>query len=107
MTRDAGLSPQAPVLSSRSPRRTKARFGTAAPPKAGWKKEHGPHRGRGLYACVTHWPAFHIAALRHPRTCSCDPNQRGHGMLSDILFILGGLAVFLLAGLAVRGADRL
>lgn len=106
MTRDAGVSPQAPVLSSGSPRRTKARSGTAAPPK-GRKKEHRPHRGRVLYACITHWPAFHIAALRHPRTYSCDPNQRGHGMLSDILFILGGLAVFLLAGLAVRGADRL
>ena len=89
-----------------------------APPHEGEVRNCGGAKGAGkrntgrivrrvLYACVTHWPAFHIAALRRPPACSCDPNQRGHGMLSDILFILGGLAVFLLAGLAVRGADRL
>lgn len=32
---------------------------------------------------------------------------REHRMLSDIIFICGGLAVFALAGLAVRSADRL
>ncbi|SDX07118.1 hypothetical protein SAMN05444276_102940 [Paracoccus sanguinis] len=32
---------------------------------------------------------------------------REHRMLSDIIFICGGLAVFALAGLAVRGAERL
>ena len=32
---------------------------------------------------------------------------REHRMLSDIIFVCGGLAVFALAGLAVRGAERL
>ena len=32
---------------------------------------------------------------------------REHRMLSDIIFVCGGLAVFALAGFAVRGAERL
>jgi len=32
---------------------------------------------------------------------------REHRMLSDIIFICDGLAVFALAGLSVRGAERL
>lgn len=42
-----------------------------------------------------------------PASMLCPSEPREHGMLSDIIFILGGLAVFLLAGLALRGADRL
>lgn len=35
------------------------------------------------------------------------PNEATEHGMSDIFFIFGGLAVFLLAGLAVRGANRL
>ena len=61
---------------------------------------------RHLYARFTPRPRFHIDALRPLRPCSGDLNQ-GSIMMPDILFLLGGLAVFLLAGLAVRAADRL
>ena len=65
-------------------------------------------RCAAFYAAVTHPPRTNIAPLR-PHRSSSHPSEtpEDHAMLTDFLFVLGGLAAFAVAGLALHGADRL
>lgn len=80
---------------------------TAAAPSAAEAKRRARTATAALYGRFTAQPRIRHGALTGNGSISGPYTDRRFSMFIDILFLLGGLALFGIAGVAVAAAERL